>query len=415
MTKSQPTNPSKGIVPASGMRATLHAVSFWVLAILLAFFLAAASAPSPLYGIYQKLWHFSPVVLTEIYAAYALGALLALLATGRLSDHLGRRPVLVVALLIQIAGMGAFIAAQGVGMLFAGRVLQGVGTGVASAAISAWLLDLQPADNPRLGSIVGGIAPMAGLAIGALVSGLLVQYGPDPRQLVFWVLLILYALALPATFVMPDRVERTPGWLQSMSPRLGVPPSARAQFAAMAPSLVAMWALAGLYLSLGPSLAVALLRTDSHVAGGLVILALMGAGAVASALVPLAEARFLVIRGSALLVIGVGLTLLAVVFHFAAGLYIGSFVAGLGFGPAFSGVFRSLAPLAPPDKRSALISSIYLTIYVSFSIPAILAGIAVGRFGLIDTALGFGLVVMALGTITTVAMLRRGQAAVSAT
>ncbi len=394
---------------------SLRTVSFWVLATLLVFFLAAASAPSPLYGIYQKLWHFSPVVLTEIYAVYALGALLALLTTGRLSDHLGRRPVLVSALLMQMAGMAAFIAAQGTGMLFVGRVLQGIGTGIASAAISAWLLDLQPADNPRLGSIVGGIAPMAGLATGALLSGLLVQYAPEPRQFVFWALLVIYALALPATFFMPDLVQRTPGWLESMRPQLGVPPSARRQFAAMAPSLVAMWALAGLYLSLGPSLAVALLRSDSHVAGGLVILALMGAGAVASAFVPLAEARYLVVRGSALLVVGVGLTLVAVALRFAAGLYVGSFVAGLGFGPAFSGVFRSLAPLAPPDKRSALVSSIYLSIYVSFSVPAILAGIAVGRFGLISTALGFGLIVMALGTMTTIAMLRRGEPAVSVT
>ncbi len=391
----------------------MRAVSFWVLGALLAFFLAAASAPSPLYAVYQKLWHFPPVVLTEIYAVYALGALLALLTTGRLSDHLGRRPVLLVALVIQMAGMAAFIAARGVGMLFVGRVLQGIGTGIASGAISAWLLDLQPAENPRLGSIVGGIAPMAGLAGGALVSGLLVQYGPDPRQLVFWLMLVIYALALPATVIMPDRVQRSSGWLHSMSPQVGVPPAARPQFAAMAPSLVATWALGGLYLSLGPSLAIALLRTESHIAGGLVIVALMGGGAVASALMRMAEPRTLVISGSLLLVIGVGLTLLAVAFHFGAGLYAGSLIAGLGFGPAFSGVFRSLAPRAPPDKRSALVSSIYLAIYISFSIPAIIAGVAVGRFGLINTALGFGVIVMALGIVTTVAVSREREAVVS--
>ncbi len=402
-------------VDRTASTSALRAVSFWVLGTLLAFFLAAASAPSPLYAVYQKLWRFSPVVLTEIYAVYALGALLALLTTGRLSDHLGRRPVLMAALVIQMAGMAAFIAARGVGMLFVGRVLQGVGTGIASGAISAWLLDLQPPSNPRLGSIVGGIAPMAGLATGALISGLLVQYGPDPRQLVFWVMLTIYALALPATLIMPDRVQRVPGWLASLSPQVGVSPAARPQFAMMVPSLVAIWALAGLYLSLGPSLAVALLHTESHLAGGLVVVALMGAGTVASALVRMAEPRTLVIRGSLLLVIGVGLTLLAVALRVGPGLYAGSFIAGLGFGPAFSGVFRSLAPLAPPDKRSALVSSIYLAIYVSFSIPAILAGLAVGRFGLVNTAMGFGLVVMVLGMMTTIAVSRRRDAVASAT
>ncbi len=412
MIESQPASPKEGIDGATSTSTPLRAASFWWLGTLLAFFLAAASAPSPLYAVYQRLWHFSPVVLTEVYAVYALGALLALLTTGRLSDHLGRRPVLMAALVIQMAGMAAFIAARGVGMLFVGRVLQGIGTGIASGAISAWLLDLQPAPNPRLGSIVGGISPMAGLAIGALVSGLLVQYGPDPQQLVFWLMLVIYALALPAAIVMPDPVQPAPGWLQSMSPQVGVPPAARPQFTAMAPSLVAIWALAGLYLSLGPSLAIALLRTESHVAGGLVILALMGGGTIASALVRTAEPRALVVKGSLLLVMGVGLTLLAVAFHFAPGLYAGSFIAGLGFGPAFSGIFRTLAPLAPPDRRSALVSSIYLAIYVSFSIPAILAGIAVGRFGLINTALGFGLVVMALATMTTVAVSRRSEAVV---
>jgi MFS family permease len=411
MIESEQANSKESTDRTANISVTLGAVSFWVLGTLLAFFLAAASAPSPLYGVYQKLWHFSPVVLTEIYAVYALGALVALLTTGRLSDHLGRRPVLLIALLIQIAGMAAFIAAHGVEMLFIGRVLQGIGTGIASGAISAWLLDLQPADNPKLGSIVGGIAPMAGLATGALVSGLLVQYGPDPQQLIFWVMLVIYALAVPATLIMPDRVQRVPGWLQSMRPQIGVPSAARSLFAVMVPSLVAIWALAGLYLSLGPSLAIALLHSESRVAGGLVVVALMGAGAVASTMVRMEEARMLVIKGSLLLVIGVGLTLLAVVFRFAAGLYAGSFIAGLGFGPAFSGVFRSLAPLAPLDKRSALVSSIYIAIYVSFSIPAVLAGVAVGRFGLINTALGFGLVVMALGTMTTVAVSRRREAA----
>ncbi len=395
--------------------ASLRAASFWTLAALLGFFLFAASAPSPLYAVYQKEWHFAPVVLTEIYAVYAMGALLALLTTGRLSDHLGRRPVLMAALVIQIAGMAAFIAARGVGMLFVGRVLQGLGTGVASGAFSAWLLDVQPAENPRLGSVVGGIAPIAGLAAGALCSGLLVQYGPDPQQLVFWLLLAVYGLAIPASLFMPDRAAHRPGWLESITPQASVPPAARAEFAALTPSLIATWALAGFYLSLGPSLATVLLHTDSHIAGGLVIVALMGAGTIASALVRAAEPRLLVVRGSLLLVIGVGLTLIGVAFHSVAGLYAGSVLAGVGFGPAFSGIFRSLAPLAAPDRRSALVSAIYMVIYLSFSIPAVVAGIAVGRFGLINTALGFGVVVMALGTMTTVAMARRRQALSTAT
>ena len=384
-----------------------RAASFWLLATLLAFLLFAASAPSPLYVVYEAKWHFSSITLTAIFAVYALALLAALLTTGRLSDHLGRRPVLMLALVVQIAGMVAFIAAQGVGMLYAARILQGLGTGIATGAIVAWLLDLPPPDNPRLGSLVGGIAPIAGLAAGALGSGLLVQYGPDPLHLVFWLLTAVYVLALAVMLVIPDLVERTPGWLQSMRPQIGVPPAARSLFTASAPSLIATWTLGGLYLSLGPSLAISLLKTDSHIAGGMVIVALAGAGAVASTLVRAADPRVIVIRGSLVLIVGVGITLLAVAIGSTAGLYAGSVIAGLGFGPAFSGVFRSLAPLAPPDKRSALLASIYLVSYLAFGVPAIIAGVAVTLYGLRDTTYVYGVVVMALAAITTVAVSRR--------
>ena len=313
-----------------------RAPSFWLLATLLAFLLFAASAPSPLYVVYEAKWHFSSITLTAIFAVYALALLAALLTTGRLSDHLGRRPVLMLALVVQIAGMVAFIVAQGVGMLYAARILQGLGTGIATGAIVAWLLDLPPPDNPRLGSLVGSIAPIAGLAAGALGSGLLVQYGPDPLHLVFWLLTAVYVLALAAMLVIPDLVERTPGWLQSMRPQIGVPPAARSLFTASAPSLIATWTLGGLYLSLGPSLAISLLKTDSHIAGGMVIVALAGAGAVASTLVRAADPRVIVIRGSLVLIVGVGITLLAVAIGSTVGLYAGSVIAGLGFGPAFT-------------------------------------------------------------------------------
>ena len=384
-----------------------RAPSFWLLATLLAFLLFAASAPSPLYVVYEAKWHFSSITLTAIFAVYALALLAALLTTGRLSDHLGRRPVLMLALVVQIAGMVAFIVAQGVGMLYAARILQGLGTGIATGAIVAWLLDLPPPDNPRLGSLVGSIAPIAGLAAGALGSGLLVQYGPDPLHLVFWLLTAVYVLALAAMLVIPDLVERTPGWLQSMRPQIGVPPAARSLFTASAPSLIATWTLGGLYLSLGPSLAISLLKTDSHIAGGMVIVALAGAGAVASTLVRAADPRVIVIRGSLVLIVGVGITLLAVAIGSTVGLYAGSVIAGLGFGPAFSGVFRSLAPLAPPDKRSALLASIYVVSYLAFGVPAIIAGVAVTLYGLRDTTYVYGVVVMALAAITTVAVSRR--------
>lgn len=385
---------------------TRRAASFWLLAVLLGFFLFAASAPSPLYAIYASMWRFSSTTVTTVYAVYAAGALTALLTTGRLSDHLGRRSVVMAALVIQAAGMLAFIVADGVAWLYAGRVLQGIGTGVATGAISAWLLDLQPPHDPRRGSLVAGIALLTGLGAGALGSGLLVEYAPNPTDLVFWILIGVYAGAFSLMPFLPDETSRVPGWQRSLKPQVGVPAVARSPFAASAPSLIAMWALAALYLSLGPSLVNSLVTSRNLVLGVLVIVALMGVGAVASAFVANVEPRSLVIRGSLGLVLGVGISLIGVVAESSVVLLAGSAIAGGGLGPAFSGVVRGLGPLAPPEKRGALFAALYIVVYVSISVPAIGAGFAASRYGLRETTYAFGLIVMTLAAMTTIATLR---------
>ena len=171
--------------------------------------------------------------------------------------------------------------------------------------------------------------------------------------------------------------------------------------------MVAIWAVAGLYLSLGPSLAVALVQTENRVAGGLVIAALLGGGAIASFVVRAAEPRAILVLGSAILIGGIGLTLLAVALDSTFGLYAGSVIAGLGLGPAFSGALRTVAPLAPPDARGALLAAIYVVVYLAFSVPTIVAGFAVQIFGLRGTTFGYGLMVMALAAVTTVAVAGR--------
>jgi MFS family permease len=130
--------------------------SFWLLAIVLALLLFAASAPSPLYRVYQAAWQFSPLTLTAIYGSYALGGLAALLTTGRLSDHLGRRLVLSIGLAINAFAMLLFLVAGDIVVLFAARILTGIGVGIAAGAVSAWLLDLSPPDDPQMGSVVNG-------------------------------------------------------------------------------------------------------------------------------------------------------------------------------------------------------------------------------------------------------------------
>jgi hypothetical protein len=86
-------------------------------------------------------------------------------------------------------------------------------------------------------------------------------------------------------------------------------------------------------------------------------------------------------------------------------------IAGLGFGPAFTGAFRSIAALAPPNARAALLAALYVVIYLSFSLPAIAAGIAVSLVGVRPTLYGYGAVVIVLAGATTVALGRQTRSA----
>jgi MFS family permease len=138
-----------------------------------------------------------------------------------------------------------------------------------------------------------------------------------------------------------------------------------------------------------------------------VIAALLGTGAVASTLARTADPRSMVMKGSLVLVLGVAISLFAVAVTSSVGLYAGAVIAGLGFGPAFSGVVRSLAPLAPPDRRGALLAALYFVVYLAFSIPAVIAGIGVNQVGLRDTTYAYGLVVMTLAGLTTAAVSRQ--------
>ena len=77
-------------------------------------------------------------------------------------------------------------------------------------------------------------------------------------------------------------------------------------------------------------------------------------------------------------------------------LFVGTAVAGLGFGPTFTGAYRSVVALAPYDDRAGLITAIYVVSYLATGIPAVTAGIATSRYGLHDAALVYSLVVAAL-------------------
>jgi hypothetical protein len=128
-------------------KALPRMAAFWLVAVLLGFVLLTSAAASPLYAVYQAQWKFSAATLTAVFAIYAIFLLVTLLLFGSVADYLGRRPVILAALAITAIACALFLAARGVGLLFAARALQGVAVGTATGGLGAALIDLQPEDT----------------------------------------------------------------------------------------------------------------------------------------------------------------------------------------------------------------------------------------------------------------------------
>lgn len=389
--------------PAPGVARRLRRLpartGFAVSAAIVLLYQAAASAMTPLLVVYQRLWGFTPATVTVIFAVSILALLGTLLIAGALSDYVGRRPVLLASLLLEAVAMALFISAGGVLDLVIARALQGVATGLALPALAATLVDFTPPRAPARAGAVNGVAPIAGLALGSLACGALVQYGPDPTRLVWGLLLALIALAFAAVLTLPETAARRSGALSSLIPRVGIPPGRRRDVWHLVPAIVASWALGGLYLSLGPSAAISVFGITSHFLGGLVATILCGVGAV-TAFALRNRAVALALRLSlVLLAAGTGLTLLGVETRTLMWALAGTAVAGIGYGAAGLATFGALGRMAThlgAVQRGQLFAVAYLVAYLSFSLPSLAAGEAATHIGLNAAVAGYATAVAAV-------------------
>jgi MFS family permease len=317
------------------------------LAFVLLCFFAASSAPTPLYHLYQQAWGFSSVLLTLIFAVYALSLLATLLVFGSLSDYLGRRPVIWIGLLLEILSMLLFIAATDVTWLIAARVLQGVATGVATSALGAAMLDSDAQQGPLLNSIT----PMFGMALGALGTSSLVEYAPLPMGLAYGLLLAAFVGQAFYLLRVAETVTPQPGVLKTLRPRLAVPAQARGTLLLVLPADIAAWALGGFFLSLAPSLLTAATGSTSVLNGGFAVAALTLSGAISIHTLRLRAPRLALLVGCSFLAIGVSVILAAVNLGWLWLFFTGAVVAGVGFGASFLGALRMLLPLAHAHER----------------------------------------------------------------
>jgi MFS family permease len=386
-------------LPLAARRTLSPAAAYALVAGVIGLALFASGTPSPLYTTYRELWGFSPVVLTLIYATYAFGVLASLLLAGRISDEIGRRPVLLVALGTLMATTLLFMVADSVAWLFAARGVQGLATGLALGAASAALLDLHPRRDPAGVGLANGVVSAAGMGLGVLVSAAIVELLPAPRVLPYVLLLVLFTVAFAAALRMPEPVAGSGGRPRLTPQRPSVPPAVRRPFLLAALAVISSWSIGGLFLSLGPQLSATLFHTHDLFVSGVSVFLLAFSGALAQLAFGRSRPWKAATGGSIALASGVLMIVAAAAADSAALFVAGAVVGGAGFGVAFLGALRALSAAIPPAHRGEVMSAFYVVAYCAISVPAILAGVLVTPLGLRPTFELFGSVMAAVALV----------------
>jgi MFS family permease len=377
--------------------------ALYLLASLVVSLLAGSAAPTPLYAIYQRQWGFTPITTTIVFGVYAVAVLAALLALGRLSDSIGRRPVLLAALGVQVLSMLVFATAGGVGELLAARVIQGLATGAALGAIGAGMLDV---DRER-GTLANALSPGLGTGSGALVSALFVQFLPAPTHLIYFALIGVFAAQAIGVTLLRETVTRAPVTATAFMPEVRLPRAVRGPVLAAAPVLFAVWALAGLYAALGPALVQTLTGSASVVLGAASLTVLTVTAVSAVYLLRNVYARTVLVAGITALVVGVAITLIALGAGSVGLFFAGTAISGIGFGAGFQGGIRTVVPQAAPHERAGVLSLLFVISYLGMGVPAVAAGFgATDGLGLLGSARDYGIALIVLAGIALVGLRR---------
>jgi MFS family permease len=365
-----------------------------------------AGALTPLLVDYKARFHFAPEMLNVAFAVYAAGFLVAVLTLGSLSDYIGRRPVLIGGLIVQLASNLLFLTAADVSWVIAGRIIQGIASGAATSAFTAAMVELAPERNKRLGTILGSVSLTGGLALGSILAGLAIELTAAANTIIFVILIALTIVGGLVAIFSRETGERIPGAVRSMIPRVAVPASARAEFFAAAPVVAAVWMLAGLSGGLAPNMVRSVFGIDSAFLGGF-------AGFVAPAVSTVIGLVFAKVPSRRAMVIGIYASIVgaaAIIGGVFAGslaiMIIGQAIAGIGFGSSFTAALQLLIPLVQPQQRAGIVAAIYVVSYAAFGLPIVIEGQLVAPLGEIPAVVYYTGLTLLLALISLIARAR---------
>lgn len=365
--------------------------------------MAATTVSTPLYPRYESQFGLSSLTITVVFAVYGVGVMGGLMVTGRLSDHIGRKPPLAAGLVIALVAMALFIVAHGLGLLLAGRLLIGVTAGLYTGTATAWLVDLDD-DRQRATKLAVG-ANLGGLALGPALAGVFAQFAPDPLRTVYAVELVLMAAGLVAHWRLPETIPRRRFALDFAG--VVPPPEVRAVFLPAATAGVAAFGVSGVFGAVGPAMLSQVLGVTAPIASGALVATLF----VMSVAGQVAARRFAptvaLPAGCVALAAGLALLGLALALESLVALVASAVVAGLAQGVIVGAGLGLLTARAPADRRSQVASTYFLVLYVGLVVPVVAFGLAETGIGLVDAGYVFCVIVGAAALGSGVAVRTR--------
>ncbi|WP_234329550.1 MULTISPECIES: MFS transporter [unclassified Streptomyces] len=356
---------------------------------LVASFVASA-APIPLFNTYRAEDGFTNAGISLAVVANAVGTIAALLVLGRLSNHLGRRITAIASLGLLLLGCLLLLKVHDIGTLLTGRLLMGVGTGLASSSLTSYIVDSAPTRPVWLAAVASSQGPMLGLTFGAIVSGTLVQFGPWPRELIYLVCVGLLVLSATLIVISPETVKPTPGAARSLLPQIHVPSRVRHLLPVAAAVFLATWATGAFYQAFMPALVEDRLHIHSPLILGLVFAAYLAPSVLGAPL----GGRFTSAaaqRIGMLIFLAGWIGIIAAIATGTLALFIATtVVAGAGQGIAISAATRGLLHDNTLADRAPIFSAIYLLCYSGAAFPSLISGELSNTFSLPQIALGYG-------------------------
>jgi MFS family permease len=391
---------SYGVETRARGRGLSHKAGFWAVAVSMAVLTAFSTAPSPLYGLYQKQDGLSSITITIVYAVYAAGIVVSLLLVGHVSDWYGRRPVLIPALLVAFVGALVFSLSTSLSALFVGRVLTGLALGAAIATATAYLTDLDAGTTPGpptlRSQIVGTTANIGGLAVGPLFAGLLGQYVAVETRLPYYVFAVLLLLAVVATVKTPE-VRPLPRPRPRYHPqRLAAPSGGRAQFVAALTGAFLDFTVFGVFAGLSAAFLAGSLHRSSPALAGVAIFVAFGVGALTQVMTIKWTVHRLIRTAIPFVILGLAAVVLAAWLSppSLALFLVGAALLGIGTGCLFRGTLTLVVSTASPDDRAGAIAAFFVAGYSGISLPVVGAGIALMYVSFNVTILAFSGVII---------------------